>query len=947
MSFRVFIPLLLVFAPLAFPQAAAIDGQIEGIVRDASGAAIAKASVSVRNLNTGLERAQETNESGYYRFSILPRGEYEVLFAAPGFGSVKQTGITLNAGTTFTANADLAVKSASTEIIVSAQPPVTEPGRTDIGGTLSFNQVTNLPLVSRNPYNFVFYQPNVTGRPNTEFGVPRKINANGFNGRINYQLDGSNNVQSDRAGIRLIPISNTFVEEIQSVSNGFAPEFGNTVGTVFNTITRSGANDFHGEGSYFFRRTGMIARPALLREGALKPETNVDGLYANAGGRIIKDKLFFYGAWEKVKRDLPNVVTASQTAIAQVGLPSSFSEAIPFTQNVQFFMGKMDWQINNSNRLSLRFNGHRNDSPFNGAGGLNVISRTYNFVDRSYVGAAQLISTLSPNIVNEFRFQTPFRSQQQVAFEGTGPQPSIVITGIVSFGGSEATGFRFDEMTPEYSDNLSINSGKHSYKVGFTGRHIRDEQVAATFARYTFANVQAYLDARSGVNPRSYANFTQVVGEPSIKYNSYFYSFYAQDSYKPKPSITLTYGLRYDTYSPPKANSASPLLASQNFRVDRNNFAPRLGAAWALGKDQKTVLRASAGIFYDPPQTDVYRRALLNNGTPQFFNVTSPAVTPNFPSILPGIPTGFNLPIQSIDTVSPQFATLYSGNLNVSITRQIGSKTAITATYLWTRGNRLPVYRNINILPSGNTLADGRPIWISTAGQRADTRFNNILMAESVGQSSYSGGTLTVNRRYGRGFEAFGSYTWSHALDDAPEQNNIDSGAFLLSDPSNRRRDKGNSLTDRRHSLQASGVYRPDFKFENKVLSYILKNNQLGATATAISGDVFNIGSNLVLNNDQSTGGAFQRPLFIGRNTYRGPATYQLDVRFSRIIPIKEKMRGEFYLESTNLLNHTNVTGVVTTATVNAQGVITAPPTYAWNAAIDQRLIQLGFKFNF
>ena len=371
MSFKVLLPLVLVFARLAYPQAAAIDGQIEGIVRDASGAAIPKASVTARNLNTGLERAQETNDSGYYRFSILTRGEYEVVFAATGFGGVKQTGITLNAGTTFTANADLAVKSASTEIVVSAVAPVTEPGRTDIGGTLSSNQVTNLPLVSRNPYNFVFYQPNVTGRPNTEFGVPRKINANGFNGRINYQLDGSNNVQSDRAGIRLIPISNTFVEEIQSVSNGFAPEFGNTVGTVFNTITRSGANDFHGDGAYYFRRTNMIARPALLREGALKPVTNVDGLYGNVGGRIIKDKLFFYGAWEKVKRDLPNVVTVTPATIAQLGLPANFAEAIPFTQNVQFFMGKADWQINNSNRLSLRFNGHRNDSPFNNGGGLS------------------------------------------------------------------------------------------------------------------------------------------------------------------------------------------------------------------------------------------------------------------------------------------------------------------------------------------------------------------------------------------------------------------------------------------------------------------------------------------------------------------------------------------------------------------------------------------------
>lgn len=908
---------------------------------------MAKATVKARNLGTGLERQGETNQDGYYRFSVLPRGEYSVLVSSPGFNNVRQTGITIGAGTTATINIDLSIQSAATEIVVSASGPVTEPGRTDIGSTLSANQIQNLPLVSRNPYNFVFYQPNVTGRPNTEFGVPRKINANGFNGRINYQLDGSNNVQSDRAGIRLIPISNTFVEEIAFVSNGFAPEFGNTVGMVANTITKSGTNDLHGEAAYIFRRTDFSARPALLREGAVVPQTNVDSYYGNGGGKLIKDKLFFYVAYEKVKRDLPQVVTVTSAVLAQVGLPANFADSIPFNQNVRFFFGKLDYQINPNHRLSLRFNGHGNDSPFNSGGGLSVVSRTYNFVDRSYVGAAQLISTLSPNIVNEFRFQTPRRSQQQQAFSATGTGPSINITGVVQFGRSEGTGFDFTEMTPEYGDNLSINSGKHSYKFGFTARNIRDSQVQATFGRYTFANIQSYLDARNGVNLRSYLNFVQTIGEPQIKYNSLFSSFFAQDTYKPLANVTLTYGLRYDVYSAPTANKNSPLAASQNFRADRNNFAPRLGIAWSLGRAQKTVVRASSGVFFDPPQTDTFRRAILNNGLGNFVQVTSPVVTPNFPAILTSLPTGASIPIQSVDTVSPDFANLYSVNFNASITHEIAPKTAITVTYLFTRGNRLPIYRNINLLASGNSLADGRPIWISTAGQRVDPRFNNILSAESAGQSTYSGGTLTLNRRYGRGFESFASYTWSHAIDDAPEHNNIDSGAFFLSDLSNRRRDKGNSLTDRRHSLQASGVYQPDFKFENKVAKYLIQNNRLGFTTTAISGDVFNIGSNRVLNNDQATGVAFQRPLYVGRNTFRGPATYQLDVRYSRIFPIRERFRAEFFAESTNLLNHTNVTGVNTIATVDVAGAITAAPSYAWTAAIDQRLIQLGLKFNF
>lgn len=924
-----------------FPQAAAIDGQIEGVVRDQSGGVLANATVSARNLGTGLERKVETNEAGYYRFSIIPRGRYEVVAGAKGFASLKKTGIEINAGTTATVDFDLGVQTTSTEVVVSAAAPVTEPGRTDIGGTLSANQVTNLPLVSRNPYNFIFYQPNVTGRANTEFGVPRKINANGFNGRINYQLDGGNNVQSDRVGIRLIPISNTFVEEIQSVSNGFAPEFGNTVGTVFNTITKSGSNEYHGEAAYLFRRTDFSARPALLREGVATPQTNVDTLYGNGGGRLVRDKLFFYGAWEKVKRDLPSVVTVAPATLTQLGLPADLANAIPFSQNVQFFMAKADWQIHTNHRLSLRFNGHRNDSPYNNGGGIRVVSRTYNFVDRSYVGAAQLISILSPNIVNEFRFQTPYRAQQQNRFEASGAGPAINIPGVIEFGGPDNTGFDYIEKTPEYTNNTSINSGRHSYKFGFSGRHILDQNSQNVFARYAFPNVQAYLDARNGVNLRSYNNFTQSIGNPTVLYNSLFWSLYAQDSYKPRPNITLTYGLRYDVYQMPSANTTSQFAASQKFRTDRNNFAPRLGLAWALGKEQKTVIRASAGMFYDPPQTDVYRRALINNGSPAFFNVTNPAVTPNFPDVLTSVPSGFNLPIQSIDTISPDFANLYSANANLSVTRQLTAKTAITATYLFTRGNRLPIYRNVNLLQTGNFLADGRPTFISAAGQRIDTRFNNILMAESSGQSTYSGGTLTLNRRFGAGFEGFASYTWSHATDDAPEQNNIDSGAFLLADLSNRRRDKGNSLTDRRHSLQASGVY------ESQSSNYFLKNNRLGFTLTAISGDVFNIGSNQILNGDQSTAATFQRPLFIGRNTYRGPKTVGLDLRYTRVIPIKERFRAEFIAEGTNVFNKTNVTGVNTTATVNAAGVILTQPNYAWTSAIDQRLIQLGFRFAF
>src|SRR5204863_247233 len=137
-------------------------------------------------------------------------------------------------------------------------------------------------------------------------------------------------------------------------------------------------------------------------------------------------------------------------------------------------------------------------------------------------------------------------------------------------------------------------------------RFIRDDNTSPVFAKYTFASVADYLAAKSGASPRIYTNYTQTFGNPQIKYNSLFTSLYLQDNWKVRPNITLNYGLRYDLYTVPNADPSSLFGPSRQFKVDHNNVAPRLGIAYAPGKDQKTVFRVNGGIFHDPPQTDVY-----------------------------------------------------------------------------------------------------------------------------------------------------------------------------------------------------------------------------------------------------------------------------------------------------------------------------------------------------
>ena len=498
----------------AFGQTASINGEITGTVVDPSGAPIVNANVSAINTGTDYQQSTTTTSAGLYRLPVLPIGEYSLTVQANGFATYKQSGVRLSAGSTATVDVKMQLQGLTTEILVSAAAPIVDPGRTDQGSTLSSNAVLNLPLVSRNPLNFILEAPNVSGHSNTEFGVPRKVDANGFNDRINYQLDGSNNVESDRAGIRLLPISQTWIQEVQSVNNGFAPEFGNTVGTLFNTITRSGTNDLHGEAAYLFRRTPMSARPALLPENQPTPDVNVDTGFADAGGPLVKDRAFFFAGYEHVKRDLPAPVTVAPATIAQLGLPADFANAIPFSQNVTFFIGKVDWQLTSRHRLTIRYNGHRNDSPYNSSliGGLYLVDRTYNFVDRSHGGAVQLVSVISPNAVNELRFQVPYRSQSQDRFNATGSGPAISIPGVANFGNSLDVGFRYEEMTPEVSENFSYNRAQHALKFGGSMRAIRDTQVQATAALYTFPNIAAYVAARDGLNPATYMSFIQTRG---------------------------------------------------------------------------------------------------------------------------------------------------------------------------------------------------------------------------------------------------------------------------------------------------------------------------------------------------------------------------------------------------------------------------------------------------
>ena len=306
-TIRSFAFLLILFAGTHFninAQSQALNGQIEGVVADASGATVPNATVTVRNIETGTERTVTTDDSGVYRLPLLPLGTYRVTVEAANFKRLVREGITLTTGQTATINADLEAGGIDETVTVTSDAPIADAAKIDVGRVMDTREVQNLPLVSRNPYNYALLQANVTGRPNAEFGVPR-INANGYTRRTNYQLDGNNNTQADRGGIRLMPISDTFISEVQLVTNGFSAEFGNTPGLDYERRDTIGNKWISRFGKLSFSPNTIFMRVLFntLRRFDL-PKTTADNLTFAVGGPIIKDRWHFYGGYEYVDRDL-------------------------------------------------------------------------------------------------------------------------------------------------------------------------------------------------------------------------------------------------------------------------------------------------------------------------------------------------------------------------------------------------------------------------------------------------------------------------------------------------------------------------------------------------------------------------------------------------------------------------------------------------------------------
>lgn len=946
--------LLVAGAPQASAQSQAINGTIEGTIADSSGGVLPGVTVTVTNLETGASSTVVTNESGLYRAPLLPLGTYRVSAELDGFKKFERTGVQIRAGQTAVVDIALEVGALTEVVSVTAEVPVVDVGRIDQGRTLDEREIKELPLTSRNPYNFALLQPGVVGFETQEFGVPR-ISANGALLRVNYQIDGNDNTQKDRAGLRQMPMSEVMIREVKVITTGYAPEFGQTMGLIYNAITPSGTNRLKGQGSYRFQRDAFASKPFFLAAGREKPPTKVDLFTVDLGGPIVQDKTHFFGGFERTKRDLSGgrVITISQANQQALGL--SEPGYMPAVGDTKFFIGKVDHQINATNRATARYIFFDNFIANNTGGGLNSVQRGTDFTDRQHSFATQLVSTFGTNLLNEVRVQYATRDQGRSPGSQAGTGPAINITGAANIGGpiggATDAGFGFTQKIFQVIDNFTYIRGDHAYKFGFSFQNVKDTRTTPQYQAYTFSSVANYLAARSGANPFAYNNFTQYFGQPGLEYDTKMLALFVQDDWRLNRNVKLLYGLRYDVYSPPDTSSNAPVETSRDFSKDNNNLQPRVGMVWNVTSDQRSVVRANSGLMYDQPLNAIYELALQNDGTNARAAATFSPTTagaPAFPNVVSG---GTGAQPNLAWTVDPDFQVSRSWQNNVQYERAIGDSYGVGIGFSYVKFWDLPLVTNINPINPTSTLPDGRPVFSTavSAATRLDPRYNVINMTQSIGDGDYKAMMFTLTRRFSRGFQFDMAYTLGKSEDTAPITSLLSvQGDAGRSDPTNLDRDKGPNVLDQRHTFTGSIVAQPRFDVDG-VLGAIVNNNQVGVALQFASGIPVNVRSNRELNNDST---ASDRPNGVGRNSLNLPGRKNVDLRYSRKFPVRAPMELQFTAEVKNVFNTEQVSSVNSVVTTDALGNPASPiPSkggdFPASGGYEQRQLQLGFRVTF
>jgi hypothetical protein len=679
------------------------------------------------------------------------------------------------------------------------------------------------------------------------------------------------------------------------VSANFSAEYGRASGGVVNTVTRSGTNDLHGTGYWFYRNQNFNAHDPFA---SINPQDTRHQVGGSLGGRIIKDKLFFFLNGEYAHRDFPIVDsivragvvdTANQVwigcGVASAGAPaatpaqcSAINTLLPrfFGQTPRYFnqdlgFGRLDYKLSDRNFFSASFN-YMQFTSFNGLQQTVLTSTSGagingNGNDFGRVRNAKLSWTAVPtsSFVNELRYGWA------TDLEGDDPNPALLSPALglldVSVVGVQLGPINYlprlepGEGRHEFADNASWTKGQHTLRSGLDITTTDDYSLFLQnpHGSYTYQSVNQFALDYSGNTTKNWQQFTQTLGTGTTDMRINNYALYIQDQWRATPKFTVNVGARYEYEPLPQPKVCNPDYSQTCYINSRNtNLMPRIGLAYRL--DEKTVLRAGFGLFYASVPGASLMNLWLGNGVVQqavSLSSTQPAqfaAGPVFPGNLSSVPIGYQLGAANIQLTDPHWKTPYSEQGTFAVERQLSHDIAITASYIWSRGIQLYSARDLNLPPlSSQTFtyaiddANGNPVSayntpvylrLPTANGRPDPRYGAVIQAENGVTSFYNGLAVQVQKQFSSGLQAALSYTWSHEIDDGQGYGQSTQNIFLSSANywlfnGDYKLDKGSGLEDQRQRFVLSWVWAPTFTHRaGAFYKYVVNNWQLASLTT-------------------------------------------------------------------------------------------------------------------
>lgn len=953
-------------------------GSIHGRVSDDAGAGLPGVTVTATNLDTGLTRTAFTDKDGGYDLSLLPPGNYKVLAELKGLGKSEVPRATVLLGNTTRTDLKLTMQVSET-VTVTAAPSMIDTTRTGMTQSVTNQQIDSLPLLGRDFRSLASLTPGVT----VDAFTGAAITANGARPlSTDFNIDGasSNNdfYGSQTGGTRApFTFSQAAIQEFQVIRTQYDAEYGRGVGASVNAITKSGTNDFHGSAFFYDREASWAAtRPTVFNTdfgGTSYPLAVSDSYLAKdvtqpgfvVGGPILRDKIFFFGGFDSMTTSQPAIIgndmrtfsqflaltpAQQQAALSKiqsaVGAPYEAGLNYSVDNTLRTYLLKFDGSIGDNHHWSLRDNITNFDTTNSGSTSTFGLNQT-NEVDKFNQAVAEVDSVFTRNLSNVFIAQVA-RDQRPVTTVYGGTEFSINFGTTQFFGFNDTTPSTADEKKLQFKDTVQFQWKGHSLKAGAELLH-RD--LFDAFPRYA-AGLYSFGSLLNFANnvPNT---FQQAYGPQNgdVEWNTDVWGLYVNDDYHVTPRLTLGLGLRYDYMKTPRPSSNAypqhPEFLTQ-IKDDTNNIAPRVGFAWDVFGDGRSVLHGGTGKFFEympdillaSPIQGISGALITNTFT---CTTTASNPCPTFPNLLS--PADFLAKSKlaaNLVTIGSNYQAQEAWRTSLQFEQRLGEGYVAGVSAVYSKLDRIQGTVNINLVPTGYSLGNMPVYDYNSSANPARPYADMGIMREITSNEKawYRAQTIELHKFATGGAKLSWDVSYTHADSVDYETNTRSTSTTFLIDPKNPALSEGPSDNDMQHRIVGDLTYRLPWGFEVSGIAFwhsgfpytaAISFTCSGCTANSLTGQaqttstanftpVFVDGNGSIIDLTQANGmtlpqfSAFlsgQNASLIQRNSYRQPGVWDADLRLSKTFDLPYGVKLQLLAEVFNVFNRnmTVVTG--------------------------------------